>query len=181
MRTKILLTALALATSIGLVGSVVDPASADSGSDELTLAALVNAERASAGLPALEVRGELFDSGRAWSARMADAGDLAHDARYFRAGRPARARLVAENVAVNGDVHAAHQRLMASAAHRTNILDPRVNALGVGIVERDGQVWITQRFAAIDHSDPAPKVAKAKGKGKGKPKAKRVKTRRARR
>jgi hypothetical protein len=35
---------------------------------------------------------------------------------------------------------------MHSAPHRANILDPRMRQVGVGIVKRDGALWVTEVF-----------------------------------
>lgn len=174
MRSK-LITALAVAATLALGVGSVDAAQADTGSDELVVANLINAERAAHGLAPLRIDGALFDSARVWSQTMAAAGDLSHDASYFGT-RPAGVRARGENVAYNATVAAAHQRLMDSPGHRANILDPSFTNVGVGIIERDGTLYITERFSAVQ--DAPAKVTKAKA---AKGKAVRAKARRSRR
>lgn len=186
MRTQIFRT-LALAATLGLVGLTSDAAVAsagpDTGADELTIVAKINAERAAAGLAPLVVDGRLFDSARAWSAAQAAAGDLSHDASFFGAGRPAGVGAVAENVAYNVSADLVHERLMASPAHRANILNPAFTSVGVGeVVAADGRIFVTERFAQAAApsqaaaAQPASK-AKAKVKAKAKPKRKVVRRR----
>jgi hypothetical protein len=54
---------------------------------------------------------------------------------------------VAENVAAAPDVETAHTGLMHSPGHRANILHQDYNAIGISIVERDHELFITQDFA----------------------------------
>lgn len=115
MRTRLLRTA-ALGVTLGLGGLVLGagPASAsvDTGSDEIALAGMINAERAAAGLAPLAIDGRLFDSARSWSAVQAAAGDLSHDASFLAGNRPEGAGAVAENVAYNTSAATVHARLM---------------------------------------------------------------------
>ena len=166
---RALLKAVAIAVALVVAGGAFDPAAAaDTGSDELTLVALINEERARAGVAPLELRGELFDSSRTWSAQLAASGVLAHDDAYFGAARPAGARTVAENVGYAGSAEALHAALMASPGHRANILNPAFNVVGVGEVEANGLVYATQRFASMASpgevvtSAPAKKTVKKK-------------------
>lgn len=52
----------------------------------------------------------------------------------------------AENIAENVSVEAAHAALMASEGHRTNILDPSYNYLGIGITESSSGKIFVQMF-----------------------------------
>jgi hypothetical protein len=54
---------------------------------------------------------------------------------------------VAENVAAAQDVETAHAALMKSPGHRANILHQDYNAIGIAIVERDHELYVTQDFA----------------------------------
>ena len=45
------------------------------------------------------------------------------------------------------DVDTAHTALMKSPGHRANILHQDYNAIGISIVERDHELFITQDFA----------------------------------
>ena len=39
-----------------------------------------------------------------------------------------------------------HHAFMASAPHRANILDRRMEQVGVGFVSVNGQLWVTEVF-----------------------------------
>lgn len=54
-----------------------------------------------------------------------------------------------ETVAFNQSAEAAHQGLIHSPPHRAIILSPEYNAVGVGVVERDGTLWVTEDFARL--------------------------------
>ena len=110
---------------------------------------LANAERARAGLGALASRGDVEAIALAHSERMAKTGDIFHSDSFFGATVKNLLNVVArgENVAYNGDIEAAHARLMASAGHRANILDGKFSVAGFGVVRAaDGRYFITQNF-----------------------------------
>jgi len=50
-------------------------------------------------------------------------------------GLGVRVRLIGENVAYAADVRAAHDALMASEAHRRNVLFPRYRLIGIAVVD----------------------------------------------
>ncbi len=144
--------ALLSATSLALFGlGLARPGSpsAASTADEATLTSLVNGARAAAGLPPLATSAALSATARSHSAAMAAAGSLFHSGDLAGAIGDSVAGWtnVAENVAVAGSVTQAHQSLMASAAHRANVLGD-FTLLGVGVVTGgDGRVWVTEHFA----------------------------------
>lgn len=146
------LTAVVCVGALALAGLVVaSPGSPGSASvaDEATLASLVNGARSAAGLPPLAVDGALSATARSHSAAMAAAGSLFHSGNLAGAIGDAAAgwTSIAENVAVAGSVTEAHRSLMASSAHRANILGD-FTLLGVGVVSGgDGRVWVTEHFA----------------------------------
>ena len=116
---------------------------------------LVNAERAKAGLSRLQWDDHLAEAARAHTQLMAERKELSHQF----AGEPplpqrtgtagAHFNSVAENVAYAGDVTSLHQGLMHSPHHRANILDPESNAIGIGLAERDGELYVTEDFARL--------------------------------
>jgi uncharacterized protein YkwD len=63
---------------------------------------------------------------------------------------PSDAQWRAENIAFAntgpGVATIIHRTLMASPGHRANILARRATHMGIGVVKRDGFVWVTQRF-----------------------------------
>lgn len=120
---------------------------------ERELARLINEERTKQGLKPLEMDERLSEAARVHSQNMARLKQLSHQFpgepklqdRLARTGVPFDA--VAENVAHSGSVGDAHEELMLSSGHRANILNPRYNAVGVGVVDVKGHLYITQAFA----------------------------------
>ena len=56
-------------------------------------------------------------------------------------------RVIAENVAMGSSPSGLETEWMHSPLHRANILDPRLNAIGVGLVKRGGYYYGVQDFA----------------------------------
>lgn len=114
---------------------------------------LVNHEREKAGLSKLEWSDALAQAALAHSRLLADHQDLSHQfpgeaSLQERVGATRlRFNSVAENVAAAPDVETAHTGLMHSPGHRANILHQDYNAIGISIVERDHELFITQDFA----------------------------------
>lgn len=114
---------------------------------------LVNHEREKAGLSKLEWNDRLAQAAVAHSRLQAENRDLSHQF----SGEPTlqerlgatgvRFNSVAENVAAAPDVETAHAALMKSPGHRANILHQDYNAIGIAIVERDHELYVTQDFA----------------------------------
>ncbi|MGC2697920.1 MAG: CAP domain-containing protein, partial [Candidatus Angelobacter sp.] len=51
-----------------------------------------------------------------------------------------------ENIALTEYVEDVHPALMTSDGHRANMLSPKYNALGIGVVEHNGKIYVTQDF-----------------------------------
>jgi hypothetical protein len=130
---------------------------------------LTNQDREAQGLPTLQWNDALAGAARAHAALMAQQGHLAHQypgepelmQRAAQAG--AHFQAIAENIAMAPDAPAVENAWMHSTPHRTNILDPKMNALGVGIVERGGNLWAVEDFAqasqALDPQQVAQRVS----------------------
>ncbi len=139
------LPALALLAALALVlvlGSVVTAHA--SGDAEVELTSMVNAERTAAGLPALQVSGDLVEVARRHSSRMASSGTLHHNPHL--GSEVSNWTRVTENVGQGPDARAIHDALMASSSHRANILDGGVSQVGVGVVVAGDTLWMTQVF-----------------------------------
>jgi uncharacterized protein YkwD len=114
---------------------------------------LVNREREKARLPKLEWSDRLAQAALAHSKLLAENRDLSHQFSgepilQERIGATSlRFNSVAENVAAAADVDTAHAALMKSPGHRANILHQDYNAIGISIVERDHELYVTQDFA----------------------------------
>lgn len=114
---------------------------------------LVNQERIKAGLPAFTVDSELVELARMKSEDMYENNYFSHTSPTYgtaydmekKAGINARV-MGAENIAKASSVTRAHELFMGSEGHRTNILDPRHDTIGIGIVETSSGVFVTQLF-----------------------------------
>ena len=128
------------------------PTAAESAA-ERELGRLLNKERARAGVAELELDPKLVEAARIHARRMAERHALSHQF----AGEPdLRLRLAAvglrfdnagENIALDDDAASAHQDFLVSVHHRENMLSPNYNVMGIGIVQRDGQLYVAEDFA----------------------------------
>lgn len=113
--------------------------------DEATFARLVNSERTSRGFRSLATRADLVAVARAHSEGMASSGGIFHNGRLASAVSGWSA--LGENVGMGPAVQALHEAFMASAGHRANVLDRDYTQIGVGVVSRDGMLFVTVVFA----------------------------------
>ncbi|MGH2690100.1 MAG: CAP domain-containing protein, partial [Actinomycetota bacterium] len=116
-----------------------------------------NAERAPLGLGPLAVNQELVAMARRHSRRMADAGTIFHN-NNLGTEAPDGWRLIGENVGVGPSCAALHQAFMDSPHHRENIVEPRFNQVGMGVVLSGTTIYITEQFMQAG-SAPAPPPA----------------------
>lgn len=108
---------------------------------EVTLLNLINNERVAQGLAPLMPHATIRSVARAHGREMFAWGYLSHlsrsglspQQRVWRKG--VRVRVVGENLAYAGDIREAHEALMASDAHRQNILLPSYQLVGIGVVD----------------------------------------------
>jgi len=113
----------------------------------------VNAARKADGLPLLTWDDALARAAL-WHAQvMAARGFLAHQfpgetnlrGRARRAG--IRYNWLAENVAQGRDPNRIHQALMNSPPHRANLLDVKLNSVGICVAERFGELFVVEDFS----------------------------------
>jgi len=146
----------AVALLVGLVGCAAEllaQATPVQTLNEQYLVAAANADRASRGLGALRVDGNLIAAATLHARQMVAHGEISHQfagepelaARASAAG--SHFSLVTENVAVASNPTAIHDLWMHSAGHRANLLDPQVDAIGVAVIERNGQFYAVEDFA----------------------------------
>lgn len=114
--------------------------------EEVLLIELINASRAEAGLPELEVDVPLIVASRGHSSEMATAADLYHSTRGELASYADDWELMGENVGRGPNVRAIHDAFMESPSHRDNVLG-EFDSVGTG-VERtaDGTLFVTVIF-----------------------------------
>jgi uncharacterized protein YkwD len=112
----------------------------------------LNQERQGVGLPVLEWNEQAAQAARTHAQAMVENGQLSHQflgepSLVERIGATgARFTLAAENVARTGFVEDVHPALMNSHGHRANILNSAYNAVGIGVVERQGKIYVAQDF-----------------------------------
>jgi uncharacterized protein YkwD len=112
--------------------------------EEETAYKSVNALRDAHHLRWLDWNEGAYEKAVAWSEHMAEEGRLSHS--VLREGVPAGWRILGENVAYAGSVEQAMAALEASPPHLANLLNPAFKSIAIGVVERDGVVWVTEVF-----------------------------------
>ncbi|WP_093687106.1 CAP domain-containing protein [Sporolituus thermophilus] len=127
--------------------------SASVAAEEQQAVALLNADRAKYGLPALKVNPQLTDLARRYAQDMINRGYFSH---YNPEGQSPFDRMRAagisyrtagENIAINRNVASAEQAFMNSPGHRANILNPNYTEVGIGVRHAaDGSVYVVQEF-----------------------------------
>ncbi len=137
--------AAALLVSAVLIAAAPQAAQAETRPRERRFATMVNNTRGGALLGSLNVSDSLSDAARKHSKRMAARGSLYHSNLERLLGPGITA--VGENVGYGGSLDELLKAFMASPPHAANILGA-YKQTGVGIVKVDGQIWITQVFAA---------------------------------
>ena len=150
MRIGTRLAALAVA-GIMVCGSTDAQSRATQVERELVTA--VNHARRNQGLPALRWDESLSAAARHHAAVMAEHRTAEHE---FQ-GEPnlsGRVKQVgfhfswlSENVTQGPTAEFIHTQFMKSPNHRANILDTDMNSIGVGVVERNGQLFAVEDFA----------------------------------
>jgi hypothetical protein len=142
---------------------------------ELTLFQLANQRRAEQGIPPLTWDAALARAARAHAERMSrEQGDPQHQysgepdvpTRAAQAG--GHFSRTAENIGeTNAKVTDIEQSWMDSAAHRAAILDPQLNAVGIGVVELQNVFYAVEDFArsnpALSRDEIEARVQKALG------------------
>lgn len=112
-----------------------------------------NQDRADNNLPALRHDSALTSAAWKHAQTMVASGSLSHrlpgeadlSARIQQAG--VHCSTVAENVAEAPTAERINNEWMHSSAHRANLLDPKVNAVGIAVVEKHGELFAVQDFA----------------------------------
>lgn len=134
-----------VAACAGLVLAIgAAPAAADWVDDEAKFVDMINADRRAAGSGPLVVLPELVEKARRHAEKMA-AGE-----RIFHSDDMAEGlegwQLLGENVGRGGNLETLHRAFMDSAGHRRNVLDPRFDAVGVGIVWYKDVPYVVELF-----------------------------------
>lgn len=133
-------------------------AHAQADSDARRVFALTNQDRQQQGLPPLAWNAALAAAAEAHAQWMLREPSLSHQypgepdlmTRADRAG--AHFRAIAENVALGPTPDSLENQWMHSTPHRTNILDPKMNALGVAVLRRGPTLYAVEDFAQTNEA-----------------------------
>ena len=117
------------------------------------LLASVNQSRRSQGLAPLRWNESLATAARRHAEVMAEHGTAQHgfqgeldlSARVKQAG--ARFSWLSENVTQGPTAQFIHAQFMNSPPHRSNILDRDMDSVGIGVVEKRGQLFAVEDFS----------------------------------
>ena len=152
---------------------IAEPVAADPLTDEATFVAEINALRAARGVKPVEMNGALTDVARQWAYKMALDGGISHRS-DLSVGAPSSWTFLGENVGLGVDVHSLHEAFIASPTHYANLVDPRFDSVGIGVVMVGSTMFVAQEFMQGGYQ---PVVTKTVVKAKKKP----CRTRRCRR
>jgi hypothetical protein len=132
--------------------------------DSAAFVAKINELRASQGLNALSVDGNLSGIAQNWAVNMASQDSIFHRV-DLRDGITSLWRRLGENVGMGPNVNDLMQAFIASPGHYKNLVDPIFTHIGVGTVRTpDGMMYTAHEFASIEGSappvttPPAPRV-----------------------
>ena len=123
---------------------------------------LTNQDRAAQGLGPLGWSPELAQAAGTHAQLMVERNDLQHQfdgepdvpTRAGQAG--AHFRAIAENIALGPNAADIEKQWMHSVQHRTNILDPQMNIIGIALVRHNGEIWAVEDFAhAVESMGPS--------------------------
>ena len=164
-------------TFVGVVlalgaGVVHTPAAqAEPRSAETQFVSRVNTLRASHGLKPLRVDPMLTGVARDWASELAAKNCVCHHPE-FETGNPDDAAAIVpgdwvklgENVGTGSTVDQIQDAFEKSPGHRKNILDGAFDSVGIGVVEVNGVIWVSQEFQDLPSNEEARATRAAAGK-----------------
>lgn len=137
--------ALLAVLTFSVFGALASPAHADiDGGAEASFIGETNALRASRGLPGLVVHGTLVAKARGWAQHLSGTGTIFHS--NLPDGAPNEWVRLGENVGKGPSVASIHAALVASPTHLANLLDPGFRYVGVGVVNANGTLYVSEVF-----------------------------------
>jgi uncharacterized protein YkwD len=145
--------------NVAIAPAPAQPAGPVGSVDELEgqMLSMINAERAAAGVGAVQQIGWAHSVAQQHSQEMAAAGDIWHNiAGFIDQGRGAMgATYLGENVAMDSTLAANDALLYSDIPHRSITLDGRFNYVGLGIaLDSKNWVYVTEDFAQIPGRPP---------------------------
>jgi uncharacterized protein YkwD len=121
-----------------------------------------NEARRAQGVARLKWNASLAQAARQHAAAMARQDSLSHQfpGEPALSARAAHAGVyfisLSENVAQGPDAESVSDQWVKSPDHRQNLLDPDMNVIGIGVVERHGELFAVEDFAKIKPTVPLP-------------------------
>lgn len=151
MRAKFLAVGLFAFCSVAWSASVPRLVSAPTLAEQYLLSA-ANVERSQRGLQPLHWDRALYDAASYHAQQMAERETISHQydgepeltARGQGAG--ARFSVISENVASAGSAPAIQDAWMNSPKHRDNLLDPRLDSIGIRVISRGDRLYAVEDF-----------------------------------
>lgn len=158
MTRRLFFAALACVMSTLLIA---EPVAADIVTDEQSFVARINAVRADAGVRPVDIDSTLTNVARRWAYKMALDGHISHR-RDLSIGAPPTWMFLGENVGQGYDVQSLHDAFVASPTHYANLVNPRFESIGVGIVMVGSTMFVAQEFMQGGYPVITQVVAKKK-------------------
>jgi hypothetical protein len=154
MRIHLWMLAFCLMVDVGGRASAAQGATPISVAEQYLFSA-ANAERTLRGLKPLRWDESLYRAADRHAQEMVKRETISHQfpnepelaTRVQQAGL--RFSVVAENVAESPSAVRIHDAWMQSPGHRANLLDPNVDAVGIRVLRREGQLYAVEDFARL--------------------------------
>ncbi|MGH2808021.1 MAG: CAP domain-containing protein [Actinomycetota bacterium] len=143
----VMMTLLPLTTAVA-----ADSGCWDTKRSERGFARKITVARRAAGRSRLSLDPELSRAARKHTFEMVRKDLLHHTSEPALRRRVTNWSTLGENVGVGGTVTSLHAAFMASPAHKDNILYKSFRHVGIGVVKRNGRMWVTVIFEA--QTDP---------------------------
>jgi uncharacterized protein YkwD len=106
---------------------------------------MLNAYRASHGVPKLSPASDAMAKAQSHAQAMAASHSLFHSS--LTSGIAPGWYILGENIGEGPSIDSIEAALIASSPHRANMLNSRFNQVGVGVAQSaDGLLWITEDF-----------------------------------
>jgi len=137
-------------------------AAADMRGDAEQIFAMANRARRIAGAPPLQWDPALAQAALQHCRRMVEEGEIAHryggepDLTERAANAGARFGVIEENIAIGPSAAGIHEEWMNSPGHRSNLLSPDVNGMGVAVLSARGVL-----YAVADYAQEVPALSAA--------------------
>lgn len=115
---------------------------------EREFARLTNAARAAAGKVSLHLDPELSRVARYHTREMVEKNLMYHTPFTKLGRRVTNWSFLGENIGLGATVEGLQNAFMSSPVHRDNILNSSFRHIGVGVIRKDGRMWVTVVFEA---------------------------------